>query len=349
MKKILFLLIGICVLISCKENEIPEIDENCIFKTELTAPEGFEINLLSSIDFNGQLSKIQFLDKNNGYILGTNNVGGAAEVFRTNNGGESWTDLNLQNRINPHSMFFLTKDKGFISYYEKSGNLLITEDGGINWEVKEYENIIGSLHHIQSDGQGNLYACTFDLNSPSVLVKSIDEGQSWNIINNSSEIQLVYSTFSFKIFEDQIYISGKDGKLIVTDFDGSILEIIHTGLTSFFDIEIVDNNNIIINNGSSTIKTKDGGLNWATMYDKRASIINFLNAESGLMLLNKSFCPVDYPIRHDVIAFTKDGGVTWVESQEYTNLILDYSDSKKIEDGVYIMILKNELYRITEE
>lgn len=350
MKKTILFLIGIIPIFSCQKDNEYQSSENCKYKTEISAPEGIEINLISTIQFNGGLNTIQFIDENGGFILGHNNVGGYAEIFKTNNGGITWTDLKLKNRKIPRNMFFLTKEVGFISHFGSNGNLLKTTDGGLNWTEISYQDLNGIMYHIQKDNDNNLYAILSGLETQTVLIKSIDEAESWQIINDSSELNFSLVTFSFKIFEDEIYISGNNGKIIVTDLNGNQIRIIQTDISNIWDLEIIDRNNIVVVSSAKTIKSSDSGLNWMTIYDRSARMIDFTNSEKGLMLLNKSYCPTtDVYQANDVIAYTKDGGITWTESQEFTNLTSNYTDYHKRANGSYIIVLRNELFQINEK
>ncbi|NOU59957.1 WD40/YVTN/BNR-like repeat-containing protein [Marinifilum caeruleilacunae] len=355
MKKALMLLLGAPLFFSCQNDEIepaPEEhlhDENCQYKTEMTAPQGFTIEEKSSIEMNGSLKEIQFLNEDVAYILGSNNYGGHADVFKSEDGGKTWSDLNLQLRRSPENMFFLNKEIGFVSTNDK-GKLLKTIDGGLNWTEIHYENINGMLHRIQKDHENNLYAISRISDAHSVLIKSTDEGNTWNIINESYDFGATYSTFSFKILEDKIYVSGKHGKLIVTDLDGDLLKVIETDLSDFLDVEIIDHDHIIVSHGNKTYQSADGGLNWTSLEANYKRLLDFTNKDTGLVLLNKASCPVaDYPLDQDVIAFTTDGGHSWEESQEFTNLIVNYVDCFKMNDSRYFLLVEQKLYELQKE
>ncbi len=68
-----------------------------------------------------------------GYILGSNNEGGYADIFKTIDGGKTWDIMELTLREVPRNMFFLNGNIGFVTFYGSNGNLLKTTDGGINW------------------------------------------------------------------------------------------------------------------------------------------------------------------------------------------------------------------------
>lgn len=350
MKKNIILLIGLFSVVSCREDEsqLDQDNENCIVETEISAPDGFEINRISTIQFDGAITEIQFVDENVGYVLGNNSVGGYAEIFKTDDGGKTWTDLELEYREAPIGMFFLNEEVGFISYFGSNGNLLKTTDGGLNWVEIQNQNLNGELYHIQKDNNNNLYAILTGVETEVVLIKSVDEAESWEIINDSPELQFPLVTFSFKLFEDRIYISGKDGQIIVTDLNGSQINIIQTELSTIWDFEIIDHNNYVISS-DKTIKTLDGGINWIEIYSRRARILNFVDTEIGLMILNKSYCPIDVYQANDVIAYTVNGGLDWSESEVSTNITQNYSDNQIMIDESYIILIENDLYEFKKQ
>ena len=345
MKRIVLFLIGVFTIISCNKEDVViqnQINENN-YEKDLSAPPGFEIKKMNSIEFNGGLQEIQLINDRLGYVLGSNNIGGYAEIFRTIDGGMSWVDLDLSIERSPINMFFLNEEDGFISCY---GSILKTTDGGNNWTEMRYQNLKGNMYHIQKDKDDNLYAILSGLEIETVLIKSIDKGINWQVINDSSELDFTLLTFSFKIFDDQIYISGDNGTLIVTDLDGNETKILQTGMSDIVDLEIIDQSKLVISNTIKTIKSRDGGISWTVIYDRFARILNFTNSDEGLMILNKSYGSSDIYHANDVIAYTEDGGLNWNESEEATNTIMNYSDKQLRTNNRHILVFQNDLYEL---
>lgn len=349
MKNFTLCLINVLILFSCrKKNEGPILPdppfEICAILPEVVPPAGFKLNRKKSVDFNGKLKEIQLLDSDIWYALGENNVGGYAEIFKTFDGGNSWIDLKLPLRENPGNMFFLNEKEGLISCFGMKGDLLKTVDGGLNWSKLTYPNLEGHMTHIQSDKSNNLYAILSGLNTNTFLIKSINKGVSWEIINDSPDLGFRLITFSFKIFEDRIYVSGKNGRIIVTDLNGKEIERIDTDVPNIWDFEIIDKNNIVMSVSGKIIKTTDGGKKWSEIYNRSARIIDFANTNEGIVILNKSYCATDVYQANDVIAYTKDGGLSWDESPEATNVMISYSDSHLLTNKGYVLLIGKNIF-----
>lgn len=297
MKKNIFYFLALLIFISCKKDQEPLV-ENCKIKPDITAPNGFILRQIVIPDFNGSFEEIQFVDDKVGYILGSKNAGGYSEIFKTENEGNTWVNLQMEKNSFPINMIFKNKDLGFISTQDVSGCpppncldkcvILKTENGGKTWQEIEYPNLKGTLHHFQFDELGNLYAIQ-QLYKNSVsstkLIKSTDDGKSWNVLYTSSDLGFSLTTFSFLLYKDKIFISGNNGKLIKINTKGDLLNVVETKQNYFWDVKVVDENNIVVVGNENVIKTIDGGKSWKMTYERSARIINFSSTEKGIMIL----------------------------------------------------------------
>ena len=327
---------------------IPHPDtQYCIYNTDYSAPEGWSLSRIDSIDLEGSLSKLQMIDQQQGYLLATRNYGGYACVYQTQDGGQSWNILPLDAEVQPLSFFFLNAEVGFVSHYGSSSNLLRTTDGGASWERLSFPELQGNMYHIQRDEQGNLYAMLAGLDSEMVIVKSTDQGLSWQTLYAQAlDFRLV--TFGFMVTEDKIYASGEEGTLAVLDLEGNLTKTISTGQSYFWDVEVIDDNNLVVV-AEQTVKTTDGGESWQVIYDRSARMIDFPTDETGIMFLNKGYCPTDVYHASDVIATTQDGGTTWTEGEEGYNLMTSFADGQRIGDGRYLLVIGREIYELHQQ
>ena len=202
------------------------------------------------------------------------------------------------------------------------------------------------MYHIQRDEQGNLYAMLAGLDSEMVIVKSSDQGLSWQTLYAQAlDFRLV--TFGFTITEDKIYASREEGTLVVLDLEGSLIRTISTGQSYFWDVEVIDDNHLVVV-AEQTVKTTDGGERWQVIYERSARMIDFPTAETGIMFLNKGYCPTDVVHDSDVIAITQNGGTTWTEGEEGYNLMTNFADKQKIGDGRYLLVIGREIYELRQ-
>lgn len=342
------LLCFICLsLLSCRKDETPggPVAENCTVNLTLKAPTGFELTKRSTVNFNGGLSELQFVDDQLGFLLGRSTAGSYAALFKTVDGGSSWTDLGLTAKVNPINLFFMNDKIGFITYYEATAGLLKTTDGGQSWTPLTYPDLVGNLYHLQKDEQGNLYAIASNANTSTVLVKSTDQGATWKVIHNSPELGFSLITFSFKIVGSQIYASGKNGKILVTDLDGKLNSTLQTPVSGIWDLAVIDPQHLVVAGTGQTIKSVDGGTTWQTIYDRSGRLLDFVSTNEGLMILNKSYCDTDVYQANDVLGYTSNGGTTWQESAEATNTLIRFVDSQPI-SGSLIFVIGNDVYAL---
>lgn len=362
MKKSIWLILGTIFFISCQEivddNFKNQFEKVCDFKTEIISPNGFEVESIGEIEFNGSVKAFQFLDEKTGFAMLSNSVGGYVEVFKTIDGGQSWFDLEIGIDQFPRSMMFKDENIGIISVHDVTGCpppncqnktvILKTENGGLDWGAIEYEELKGILNHPQYDSEGNLYS-NLSFGDQSTLMKSKDNGEHWEILFSSADLGFSLLTFSFEIFQDRIFISGKGGKIVVIDTNGQLIKIIELENTSIWDVEIIDENNLIVVLSGKVIKSTNGGNTWDTIYDGSARMIGFESVNNGLMILQKSLCPTDVYQVNDVIASTNSAGISWNEAAETTtNLHANFKNGQRMDNGIWYMIIGNQLISIKE-
>lgn len=361
MKKNALLLAGILGLLACQEEEenintFSQFSEVCEFRTEILAPEGYQIETVGTFELDGNPRQLQFVTDELGYILATKNFGGYVEVLKTTDGGQTWTSLDINIEQSPTNMVFRDENYGLITVHDVSGCpppnclnkcvILRTENGGDDWEEIELEELRGILYHPTFDDEGNLYA-NLMLGEQSTLMKSEDNGVSWDTLFASTELDFRLVTFSFELFQDKLFVSGEDGKLLVVATDGTLEKVIEIDSGPIWDLEIIDENNMIAVLSDKTLRTTDGGTSWETMYEESARMIGFDSADQGLMFLRKSVCPTDVYQVNDVIAATNTGGLNWNEAAETTtNLRVSYTNSQKMSEGHYYSLIGNRLISI---
>lgn len=333
--------------------------QDCDYRTEILSPKGFKTNMISEIDFNGSVSQFQHVNENIVYSLIGNNVGGYVELFKSLDNGVSWEDMNIDIDENPINMIFKDENLGVITISSYDGcttpnclnntTILKTIDGGLNWKQIEYPNLKGNFFHPQYDLEGNLYALLSE-NETISLYKSFDDAESWNKLYESPELGFSLITFSFKVKDDRIYISGKEGLLIKIDKSGELIGRIQLEESVIWDLEVIDEENMVISYSNKIDKTTDGGKTWNTIYSEKGRIVGFPTQSNGYIFINKSYCQTDTGWSNDVIATTTNGGENWNEARETTSSLASrYSNSQKIEEDRWWFMIRNKLYELKSE
>lgn len=355
MKKATLLTTMVLTIFSCTIEEMIEppiidttFDSECLVEKEISAPPGFEISLIRELEFNGGLNKIQFINQQEGFLLANNNIGGYLNIFKTEDGGVFWTDLEVTNFESPIDLFFLNENEGFVSSHGLQGSLLKTTDGGETWENKVFPNLKGNFYHIQADQSGNIYAMLSGIEINDQLMRSTDKGESWEVFFTHEALNFTQITYSYTVLEDYIFALGEDGKLLKLDLEANLLETLSIQQSTIYDISIIDEDNLVAVSTERVIKTRDGGASWQVIFDGSARLLTFNSPNEGMLLLNKDFC-ANTVQSIDVIAYTKDGGMTWAESEESSGLSTFFGNAQAQPDGSLILIIGNGIYRISEQ
>jgi photosystem II stability/assembly factor-like uncharacterized protein len=365
MKKAILFFVIIISIFNCRKNGelFPYLQDTvCQANDTVKSPKGYSLTQLAQIEYKGSFNNLTFFDENTGFLYGNNIFGSYPDVFKTEDGGKTWKNLNINISEIPISIAFKNKDLGFISIHDSKGCpsncqnrclLMITEDGGKTWKKNEYPDYKGQLHHIQFDEKGNLYAALSSYeNSIQTLkmLKSINDGKSWNVLYESPIINFTSIYFSFLLRKEVLYIAGKLGKIIKIDTKGNFLETIETGQKYIQPLTVIDENTYVMDGFDGLIKSIDGGKTWKQITTKNTKILNFKSSDNGLVVMNEGYCgQYDAPNSIDVIAYTKDGGLTWIKSEEIRDVIYNYADSYKMVDGRLIVVIGLKVFEIKEQ
>ncbi len=324
---------------------------NCDFQSTILAPEGYSLQYIGAADNTVfKMDGFQFINDTLGYAMSPTNSGGFVSLFKTVDGGKTWADMYVNIPFVASSMAFSDESYGLISVMDISGQekcmALKTENGCETWTIVEYPNLTGFLNHLQFDEEGRLFAMLYKGSTPNV-VRSDDGGASFYSINQDQNLGFGSNTFSFLLFQDKIYASGYAGKILVMDKTGNLLKTVQAPQSSIYDLQVIDDNNLVAAFSNATLKTKNGGNSWETIFPGSARLIDFSTPENGLILRTKSYCNSDVYHANDLFAATNDGGATWKEPDETsTNIAVFYSNSQKIAAGTYLMFIGGNLWKL---
>ncbi|WDF48355.1 photosystem II stability/assembly factor-like protein [Chryseobacterium sp. KACC 21268] len=258
----------------------------------------------------GRYDDVFFLNENIGWAA----RGGNGTVFKTTNGGVSWTEQIVSSTTGQYfrNIEFLNENIGFVGTL--NNNFYKTVNGGTTWtKVNNISPNPPAICGLDAVGTSTVYGCGAWF-SPAYVIKSTDSGSTWKFIDMSA-----YATALVEIMfidENVGFVSGGDdqGAVILKTIDGgeSWTQIYRTNEPGDYvwKMQIFeDQKKMFCSIESETqgklLKTLDGGINWQTKNfpDPYVQAVGFVSETHGWMGgHNSGFIE------------TFDGGTTWVNN-----------------------------------
>ena len=267
------------------------------------------------------LHSVHFIDKNTGWISGQSGA-----LFKTTNGGSSWTDMSQSIDWKMEHIFFLDQSNGWAIASDIDSTYLInTSDGGINWNI-----ILRNGYYYFSDvefvtastGYALAQFGTLSSMQGSVVYKTTDGGSSWEMDTmNTAYVSL------FAVDANRVWLSGDDGSINYT-LDAAVTWNLTSGGTSMIltDIFIYGNTAVAVANQGNVISySSNGGTGWDTYFVWDVQVYQSVYLTSA----KDCWAVGDYPFNFEegVIMYSNDGGVSWVhqypETQTVSNRLTD--------------------------
>jgi photosystem II stability/assembly factor-like uncharacterized protein len=261
------------------------------------------------------LFDVAFINQDVGFAVGQNTSTGMGYIFKTVDGGVSWTNKSFPD-AHLRTVDFTDENNGIVSGYDGPPGTKIhwyrTSDQGVSWN-NTTDNLYTGVNGLQfSDGQTGFaygYGTSFGTNGG--LLKTTDGGATWT--HRLDEMGL--------LIEGMHFFDGTTGFISAVSFsgDGTIRKSTDGGLTFPImyagdwvrGITFVNNNVGFVVEGLSTrslLKTIDGGNNWnALPIDDDVTRVLFITEDVG------------YAAGDNGVLFkTTDGGTTWVNESPGT-------------------------------
>jgi photosystem II stability/assembly factor-like uncharacterized protein/Leucine-rich repeat (LRR) protein len=139
--------------------------------------------LTDAIGFEKSIRDIHFIDRHRGWVVGAQGL-----LARTENGGLNWTLTSFPG-VTINTVWFTSALNGWLGY--GNGNVFRTVNGGVTWSqqptgtsgiIDEIQFVNDQVGYIASPGSG----------SGPLLLKTIDSGQSWQLVNTNNGGNALY-------------------------------------------------------------------------------------------------------------------------------------------------------------
>lgn len=274
-------------------------------------------------DVNGQrFDDIFFLNENLGWAI----KGSYSALFKTTDGGETWTQQIANGGLGGFLYFrnveFIDENIGFIGTL--SGSFFKSIDGGTTWNaVTTITPNPPAICGLDAVGSSTIYGCGAWF-GPGFIIKSTDSGMTWEYINMS-----VYANTLVEVLfidENIGFAAGNNasGAIIIKTIDGGTTwTTLYNGTIAgeyVWKLQVLPNsgNAVIFGSVESVapnpgrmIKSVDGGTNWISknVPDVDVQAIGFVTENHGWI-----------GGHHTGFFETFDGGNTWTNTTVGSNL-----------------------------
>ncbi len=271
---------------------------------------------------NGQrFDDVFFINDNIGWAAN----GYYAAVFKTTDGGNTWTEQVSSSDLGGSYYFrnieFINENIGFLGTL--NGKFFSTNDGGTTWtEVTNISPNPQAICGIDAVGTSTIYGCGAYF-SPACIIKSTDSGVNWQYIDMSA-----YATALVEIFfadESTGYACGRNANgaciLKTTDGGSTWTELFNSNIPGEYvwKFQILENApnvffgaiSSIAPNPGKLIKSVDSGTTWNSYDAPETDVqaVGFINENKGWMG------------GHTTGFYeTVDGGQTWTNLNVGSNL-----------------------------
>lgn len=233
-------------------------------------------------------------------------IKGYRDLILTNDGGKTWSNINLSNLGFISSQFtdiaFRDQQNGYLTSYN---SLYKTSNGGASWT--KVDNLFGEFSAVRffSNTTGYLYGGWFG----PVLYKTTDGGLTWSslFMNSPGAISGIVQTTSGKLVTSHATNYGSStspGRALNVSLDGGLTWQQEQELpgVDYGKIDFISQNTGFLFGQSSIWKTVDSGLSWKKFqWNKPISSTYFLDENNALLSDGSS------------IYKTSDGGQTIME------------------------------------
>lgn len=302
-----------------------------------------DTNILGKVYFptNDDLEKLFFLNDTLGF------VGGWKFLYKTTDGGKTWSNNLLQSDYQVKKIHFRTPLLGYVAAHSNilmRSVILKTTDGGNNWVVQDP---LGSGYSIITDiwFTSDLVGYAISNSNPVKILKTVNGGNSWVAVNTNVSNYLYAIRFTGTTTG---YAVGNGATVLKTTNSGTSWSQITmnniSGSLEFHAVTFTSVDTGYIAGASSVWKTTNAGSSWVQVDLPKPQNTNltindmlFVSANNGYVVCY--FSNMNSPINgYGALYQTTDGGITWsrlfnIDSVAVLKSIAKLGDNKKVYVG----------------
>lgn len=193
-----------------------------------------------------------------GYIAGS-----SGQVWKSGDGGESWTNVSFPSAANLEKVDFVNKDTGWV--FGASGTIFKTTNGGINWVQQTASGVTASILSADMiDATTGWFVGGWTLNQNGTVCKTTDGGSTW--VFQNADFGSFVDIFDIQMLDSNSgFLSGEYGRIRKTTNGGATWNTVLTPFTGYAHTKLnfTDmQNGFVSASGSFTMKTTNGGTTW---------------------------------------------------------------------------------------
>ncbi len=271
------------------------------------------------------ISKIFFLDENNGFIAGN-------DLWKTTNGGASWFRKRTSLRGKFWKIDFADENNGMAI----GEHIYKTTDGGYSWIISKEGNsqfsgidILDSLN-VWVVGYGSIY-------------KTNDGGNSWSVFKVDDKIQYIRGIKFLDhnigvLYEVTETLNDTTYNYVTTDGGLSWKKYPITNqqfISSYFKLKFTDNSNLWFVNQQGVWLSRDTAKTWELnpiMFGTLYSAFDFVDSLYGWFALSDG--------QQKTMKFTTDGGNIWTTvNKPFSNQSMDLLILGKDHNNKFVILV----------
>ncbi len=283
---------------------------------------------------------LHFIDTSKGFACGY-----FGKIIMTTDEGETWTEVQSNTTVTLYGINFINDQVGFAVGGEGScggtgcepigGVIVKTTDGGLTWNqipVNMTERVELRAVYFISETVG------FAIGGATIL-KTEDAGNTWQetIFEQLNRFEKMYS---IDFNNENGAIACGFGKLIFTNDSGKTWRVLaFDDLEGYFSVSLTSLNEIYLLGQSNIAKSNDFGTTWNVLSNSPNGMlnINFITPALGFAVGKGKWYNDTWGGRNDgSIYYTKDGGKTWIGTNEVHEAGNFYGSSFPTEKQGYI-------------